>query len=267
MASRSASVPTDISASSAIARTGEFRVAEVAEVGVEALGVHDAHLDDPSFAFGLSRLTDAGVLHRAPIGIFREVDAPAYDDLAREQMDLARGRGAARTTCSRSSTAETPGWSGEPGARPGGAQELCSDGEDRARTGHPLRPGGVRALGRGTAVLAAGAAGRRARDAGPPGHLVTGDLRPAADPWCPRGWWGADRPPAHPVCSAGAAAVVSVNWGVYIWAVNHGHVVETSLGYYINPILSILVGVIFLRERLAPLQWVSVGLAAPPCWC
>ena len=61
---------------------------------------------------------------------------------------------------------------------------------------------------------------------------------------------------------AGAAAVVSVNWGTYIWAVNHGHVVETSLGYYINPILSILVGVIFLRERLAPLQWVSVGLAA-----
>ena len=59
-----------------------------------------------------------------------------------------------------------------------------------------------------------------------------------------------------------AAAVVSVNWGVYIWAVNHGHVVETSLGYYINPILSILVGVLFLRERLAPLQWVSVGLAA-----
>ena len=56
--------------------------------------------------------------------------------------------------------------------------------------------------------------------------------------------------------------MVSVNWGTYIWAVNHGHVVETALGYYINPILSILVGVIFLRERLAPLQWVCVGLAA-----
>ncbi len=56
--------------------------------------------------------------------------------------------------------------------------------------------------------------------------------------------------------------MVSVNWGIYIWAVNHGHVVETSLGYYINPILSILIGVVFLRERLAPLQWVSVGLAA-----
>ena len=75
-------------------RTGAFRVVEVAEVGERRRSlVHDAHLADPSFAFGLSRLTDAGVLHRAPIGIFRDVDAPAYDDLAREQVDLARGRG------------------------------------------------------------------------------------------------------------------------------------------------------------------------------
>jgi len=59
-----------------------------------------------------------------------------------------------------------------------------------------------------------------------------------------------------------AAAIVSVNWGVYIWSVNHGHVVETALGYYINPILSILLGVVVLHERLSPLQWVSVGLAA-----
>jgi 2-oxoglutarate/2-oxoacid ferredoxin oxidoreductase subunit beta len=51
--------------------------------------VHDAHLSDPSYAFGLSRLTDAGVLHRAPIGIFRNIEAPAYDDLAREQVALA----------------------------------------------------------------------------------------------------------------------------------------------------------------------------------
>ena len=58
-----------------------------------------------------------------------------------------------------------------------------------------------------------------------------------------------------------AAAIVSVNWGTYIWSVNHGHVVETALGYYINPILSILLGVIVLRERLSPLQWISVGLA------
>ena len=71
---------------------GEFSVVEVAEVGEAALAVHDASAE-PSYAFGLSRLTDAGVLHRAPIGIFRQVEAPAYDDLAREQVDLARGHG------------------------------------------------------------------------------------------------------------------------------------------------------------------------------
>jgi 2-oxoglutarate/2-oxoacid ferredoxin oxidoreductase subunit beta len=74
-------------------QTGGFRVAEVADVGVDALVVHDAHHPDPTFAFGLSRLTDAGVLHRAPIGIFRDVEAPAYDDLAREQVALAAGNG------------------------------------------------------------------------------------------------------------------------------------------------------------------------------
>ena len=70
-------------------RTGAFSVVDVASVGEDALVVHDAHVPDPSYAFGLSRLTDAGVLHRAPIGIFRDVDAPAYDDLAREQVALA----------------------------------------------------------------------------------------------------------------------------------------------------------------------------------
>jgi chloramphenicol-sensitive protein RarD len=60
----------------------------------------------------------------------------------------------------------------------------------------------------------------------------------------------------------GAAAIVSVNWGTYIWSVNHGHVVETALGYYINPILSILVGVVVLHERLTGAQWVAVALAA-----
>jgi 2-oxoglutarate/2-oxoacid ferredoxin oxidoreductase subunit beta len=74
-------------------RTGTFSVAEVAEVGEDALAVHDAHLEDPSVAFGLSRLTDAGVLHRAPIGIFRDVDAPTYDDLARDQVALAASLG------------------------------------------------------------------------------------------------------------------------------------------------------------------------------
>ncbi|MCW2809871.1 MAG: hypothetical protein JWP61_329 [Friedmanniella sp.] len=78
----------------------------------------------------------------------------------------------------------------------------------------------------------------------------------------PRGWFARMATRRTLLMLGLAAAVVSVNWGVYIWAVNHGHVVETSLGYYINPILSILVGVIVLHERMARLQWVSVGLAA-----
>ena len=77
----------------------------------------------------------------------------------------------------------------------------------------------------------------------------------------PRGWWARIGTRRNLVMLAVAAAVVSVNWGTYIWAVNAGHVVETSLGYYINPIFSILVGVIFLRERMSALQWVCVGLA------
>lgn len=60
----------------------------------------------------------------------------------------------------------------------------------------------------------------------------------------------------------GAGLLITVNWGTYIWAVNNGHVLDAALGYYINPILSILIGVLFLRERLSPLQWVAVGIAA-----
>ncbi|MFF1710367.1 EamA family transporter RarD [Streptomyces sp. NPDC058268] len=61
-----------------------------------------------------------------------------------------------------------------------------------------------------------------------------------------------------------AAAVITVNWGVYIWAVNSGHVVEASLGYFINPLVTIAMGVLLLGERLRPVQWtaVAVGLAA-----
>jgi chloramphenicol-sensitive protein RarD len=59
-----------------------------------------------------------------------------------------------------------------------------------------------------------------------------------------------------------AAAVISVNWGVYIWAVNTGHVVETSLGYFINPLVTIAFGVLLLHERLRPVQWAAVGVGA-----
>ena len=76
-----------------------------------------------------------------------------------------------------------------------------------------------------------------------------------------RGWFAEIATRRNLVMLAGAAVLVSVNWGVYIWATNHGHVTETALGYYINPILSILVGVVVLRERLRGWQWAAVGIA------
>jgi chloramphenicol-sensitive protein RarD len=59
-----------------------------------------------------------------------------------------------------------------------------------------------------------------------------------------------------------AAVLLSINWLTYVWAVNAGYIVETSLGYFINPLLSVLLGVIILHERLRRAQWVAVGLAA-----
>jgi chloramphenicol-sensitive protein RarD len=59
-----------------------------------------------------------------------------------------------------------------------------------------------------------------------------------------------------------AAVLVSLNWLIYVWAVNNDFIVESSLGYFINPLLSVLLGVIFLRERLRAWQWLPVGLAA-----
>jgi chloramphenicol-sensitive protein RarD len=58
------------------------------------------------------------------------------------------------------------------------------------------------------------------------------------------------------------AVLLAVNWGVYIYAVNSGQVVEASLGYYINPLVTVLLGVVVLRERLRPLQWGAVGVGA-----
>ncbi|MEV7020552.1 EamA family transporter RarD [Kitasatospora sp. NPDC093558] len=78
--------------------------------------------------------------------------------------------------------------------------------------------------------------------------------------------WGWIRPllrqPRKLAMLAGAATVISVNWGVYIWAVNSGHVVETSLGYFINPLVTIGFGVLVLKERLRVAQWTAVGIGA-----
>ncbi len=58
-----------------------------------------------------------------------------------------------------------------------------------------------------------------------------------------------------------ASVLITVNWGTYIYGVNSHHVVETSLGYFINPLVSVLIGVVVLGERLRPLQWAAIGLA------
>jgi chloramphenicol-sensitive protein RarD len=59
-----------------------------------------------------------------------------------------------------------------------------------------------------------------------------------------------------------AAVTIALNWGVYIYAVNSGHVVEAALGYFINPLVTVALGVLVLRERLRRPQWVAVGIGA-----
>jgi chloramphenicol-sensitive protein RarD len=59
-----------------------------------------------------------------------------------------------------------------------------------------------------------------------------------------------------------AALLLTANWGTYVWAVTNGHIIEASLGYFINPLVSVALGVIVLKEGLQPMQWVAVGIAA-----
>ncbi|MFC1433288.1 EamA family transporter RarD [Streptacidiphilus sp. N1-3] len=70
------------------------------------------------------------------------------------------------------------------------------------------------------------------------------------------------RQPRRLALIAAASALISVNWGVYIWSVNSGHVVETSLGYFINPLVTIAFGVLVLHERLRPVQWAAVSVGS-----
>ncbi|MFC0600609.1 EamA family transporter RarD [Streptomyces palmae] len=76
--------------------------------------------------------------------------------------------------------------------------------------------------------------------------------------WIP----GVLRQPKRMAAIALASTVISINWGIYIWGVNSGYVVETALGYFINPLVSIAFGVVLLRERLRPFQWAAVGIGA-----
>jgi chloramphenicol-sensitive protein RarD len=57
------------------------------------------------------------------------------------------------------------------------------------------------------------------------------------------------------------SVLIAVNWGTYIWATTHDHVVDAALGYYATPLVSVLLAVVVLRERLRPAQWAAIGLA------
>ena len=80
-----------------------------------------------------------------------------------------------------------------------------------------------------------------------------------------RGWRqvrDVTRSPRRLLLLAAASVFIAVNWGVYIYGVNSGQVVQTSLGYFVTPIVTVLLGVVVLRERLRPLQWTAVGIGA-----
>jgi len=74
--------------------------------------------------------------------------------------------------------------------------------------------------------------------------------------------WIRGIPRAQWVRIAVAAVLIAGNWGLYIYAVNNNHVADAALGYFINPLVSVLLGVFVLRERLRGLQWISVAIAA-----
>ena len=81
--------------------------------------------------------------------------------------------------------------------------------------------------------------------------------------WQHPGWWRELR--THPrrlLVLTVSGLLIASNWLLYVWAVNHGQMLEASLGYYINPLVNVLLGMLLLGERLRRLQWLAVGLAA-----
>lgn len=81
--------------------------------------------------------------------------------------------------------------------------------------------------------------------------------------WKHPGWWREllEHPKRLLVLTVSGLLIAS-NWLLYVWAVNHGQMLEASLGYYINPLVNVLLGMLLLGERLRRLQWLAVGLAA-----
>ncbi|MEN1833207.1 EamA family transporter RarD [Pseudomonas lijiangensis] len=81
--------------------------------------------------------------------------------------------------------------------------------------------------------------------------------------WKHPGWWRELREnPKRLAVLALSGSLIACNWMVYVWAVNNGRMVEASLGYYINPLINVLLGMVLLGERLRRLQWLAVLLAA-----
>lgn len=70
------------------------------------------------------------------------------------------------------------------------------------------------------------------------------------------------RSPRMVAMAAATAALVSVNWGIYVWAIGSGHALDAALGYYVNPLFSVFLGAALLRERLSHAQWAAIALAA-----
>lgn len=80
--------------------------------------------------------------------------------------------------------------------------------------------------------------------------------------WKHPGWWQELRDnPKRLAILACSGTLIAANWLIYVWAVNNNHMVEASLGYFINPLINVMLGMVLLRERLRPLQLVAVMLA------
>lgn len=76
------------------------------------------------------------------------------------------------------------------------------------------------------------------------------------------GWLAILRTPDAALRMVAAASLIAINWLTYIWAVNSGHVVEASLGYYLNPLVNVALGVLIFREHSSPATWLGFGVAA-----
>jgi chloramphenicol-sensitive protein RarD len=76
------------------------------------------------------------------------------------------------------------------------------------------------------------------------------------------GWLNVVRKPRVLASFVASAFLLSANWLIYIWSVNNGHVIEASLGYFINPLVNIMFGYLLLKERLRPVQWAAIAVAA-----